>query len=62
MEIKKASSNHRELLIKSFKHYKFSNLIEDRVECYLSHNNTIIAIENYQLIGKVSGKLKKIPI
>lgn len=59
MEIKKATSNDRELLIKSFKHYKFSNFIENRVECYLSHNNTIIAVENNQLIGTVQWQIRE---
>lgn len=61
MEIKKATSNDRELLKKSFKHYKFSNFIENRVDCYLSHNNTIIALENSQLIGMVQWKIKEDP-
>lgn len=61
MEIKKATSNEKEQLIKSFKHYKFNNFIESKVECYLSHNNTIIAIVDNRLIGKVQWHIKEDP-
>ncbi len=61
MEIKKATSNDKEQLIKSLKHYKFKSFIESRVECYLSHNNTIIAIVDNQLIGKVQWYIKEDP-
>ncbi len=61
MEIRKATSNDKELLIKNFKHYKFRNLIQNRVECYLTHNNTLIAIKNNQLIGIIQWKIKEDP-
>ncbi|MFW9898480.1 MAG: GNAT family N-acetyltransferase [Candidatus Thorarchaeota archaeon] len=61
MEIKKATSNDKEQLIKSFRHYNIKKHIEDRVECYLSHNNTIIALENNQLIGRVQWQIKEDP-
>jgi len=61
VEIKKANSNDKEQLIKSFKHIKFNNFIEKRVECYLSHNNTIIAMVDNQLIGIVQWHIKEDP-
>ena len=59
MEIKKANSNHRELLIENYKDYNFRNFIGERIDCYLSHNNTIIAIENNKIIGQIQWHIKE---
>ena len=59
--IRKAGLEDKLLLSKLFQHYKSEEMIKKRIECYLSHNNTIIAIEDNQLIGIIQWNIKEDP-
>jgi len=59
--IKKATQIDREQLIKIFEHYRNKDIIENRVECYLSHNNTVIAKSGNKVIGKIQWLVKEDP-
>jgi len=61
MEIRKAKRQDKARLIEHFKHYKNKKLIENRVNCYLEHNSTIIAEENNEIIGLAQWFVKENP-
>ena len=51
----------KELLAKTFQHFKDKNTIKNRAECYLSHNHTTLAKDRNQIIGKMLWYVKENP-
>ncbi|MFX1388329.1 MAG: GNAT family N-acetyltransferase [Promethearchaeota archaeon] len=59
--IKTANHMDKEQLIELFKHYRDKKIIKNRVECYLSHNNTVIAKSGKKIIGIIQWLVKEDP-
>jgi len=61
MEIRKATLKDAEKLREFFRHYKSEELIKNRVECYIKHNSTLIAVDNENIAGAVQWQVKENP-
>lgn len=59
--IKLATKKDKSGLLRFFEHYKNNNIVNNRVECYLSHNHTIIASDNNKIIGIAQWSIKEDP-
>ncbi len=59
MSIRLAGKNDRKALAEFFSHYN-SEITEKRVECYTSHNFTVIAEEN-EIVGVLQWSVKEDP-
>jgi ribosomal protein S18 acetylase RimI-like enzyme len=51
----------KEQLTQSFQHFKDKKTMKNRAECYLSHNNTILAKDGNRIIGKILWYIKEDP-
>ncbi|MFX1345669.1 MAG: GNAT family N-acetyltransferase [Promethearchaeota archaeon] len=51
----------KEQLTESFQHFKDRKTMKNRAECYLSHNNTILAKDGNRIIGKMLWHTKEDP-
>jgi len=56
-----ATEKDKKQLYEFFKHYKNKKLIENRVNCYLSHNFTVIAKDKGKIIGVLQWYVKEDP-
>jgi len=61
IKITPAIKEDRDQLLKYFKHYKIKEIVENRVDCYLSHNSTIVAKDKNQVIGILQWYVKEDP-
>ncbi|MCX6749021.1 MAG: GNAT family N-acetyltransferase [Candidatus Pacearchaeota archaeon] len=61
IDISLASKEDRASLRKFFKHYHINPIIKNRVDCYTSHNFTVVAKENGSIIGTVQWYVKEDP-
>jgi len=61
ISILEASSQDIDQLKIFFGHYKNEKLIQNRVDCYLKHNHTIIAKDNQKIIGTIQWLIKEDP-
>lgn len=61
VKILQASSKDRKQLLGFFRHYKIKRLIQNRVNCYLSHNFTIIAKDKEKIVGVLQWYIKENP-
>lgn len=59
--IRKANLEDKILLLNLFHHYKSEKMIKKRIECYLSHNQTIIALRKNNIVGLVQWHIKEDP-
>jgi len=51
----------KEQLAETFQHFKDEKSMNNRAECYLSHNNTIVAKDGNRIIGKMLWHVKQDP-
>ena len=56
-----ATKEDKNQLLKYFEHYKIRKIIENRVDCYLSHNFTVVAKDKNQIIGVLQWNVKEDP-
>lgn len=61
IKVSLASEKDRSQLLECFKHYKDKRSIEKRVDCYLSHNFTIVAKEKRKIAGILQWYVKEDP-
>ena len=63
MAIKVVSANKRDKkqLLGWFTHYELKRIINNRVDCYLSHNSTIVAKDKNKIIGILQWYIKEEP-
>ena len=59
--IRKANIEDKLQLVEIFQHYQNEIIIQKRIECYLSHNNTVIAQKEKDIIGKIQWYIKEDP-
>lgn len=59
--IREAEKKDQEQLLEYFKHYGNDKLIKSRVECYLNHNFTIIALDKDKIVGTLQWYVKENP-
>ncbi|MFW9877652.1 MAG: GNAT family N-acetyltransferase [Candidatus Thorarchaeota archaeon] len=59
--ITEASIVDKEQLAKTFQHFKDNTMMNNRAECYLSHNYTFIAKDGNKIIGKMLWLIKGDP-
>ena len=51
----------KDQLAETFQHFNDKEIIKNRANCFLSHNNTILAKDGNRIIGKVLWYLKEDP-
>lgn len=56
-----ASKKDDEQLLKFFRHYKAKPVIKNRINCYLSHNFTVIAKDKDRVAGMLQWYIKEDP-
>ncbi|MHA2120233.1 MAG: GNAT family N-acetyltransferase [Promethearchaeota archaeon] len=61
IKIKLASSDDQNQLEKTFQHFKDKVTMKNRAECYIIHNNTILAKDKDRIIGKMLWYAKEDP-
>lgn len=61
VEVALASERDRKQLLEFFKHYKVREIINNRVECYLSHNFSVIAKYTDTIVGLLQWHVKEDP-
>lgn len=59
LKISNATTNDRKQLINWFNFYGNQKLIKERVDCYLSHNSTIIAKDKNKIVGVLQWHVKE---
>ena len=59
--IENASIDDKEDLAETFQHFKDEKAMMNRAECYLSHNNSIVAKDGNRIIGKMLRYIKENP-
>jgi ribosomal protein S18 acetylase RimI-like enzyme len=61
IEVSLATEDDRKQLLEHFKHYQNQEHIEKRVNCYLSHNFTVVAKDKDRIVGVVQWYVKENP-
>lgn len=61
IKIVSASKKDERQLLEFFKHYKIKSVIKKRVNCYLSHNFTVIAKDKNKIVGILQWYIKEDP-
>jgi ribosomal protein S18 acetylase RimI-like enzyme len=61
MKICKATLKDKRKLCFYFRHYRNCSHIQDRVECYLTHNTTLIAVTGNKIMGVLQWHIKEDP-
>ena len=61
IEICMATGKDREQLMEYFSHYNSNEIIKNRIDCYTSHNCTIIAKHKNKIVGTLQWYLKESP-
>lgn len=56
-----AAEKDKEQLLTFFKHYKVKKVFKSRVDCYLSHNFTVVAKDKDRIIGILQWYVKENP-
>ena len=51
IKISFASEKDRNQLLDFFKHYKIDEVIKNRVDCYTSHNFTVVTKDEDKIVG-----------
>ena len=61
INISLATRSDKEQLLSFFKHYQNQRLINYRVDCFLSHNFTVIAKDDQKMVGVLQWSIKEDP-
>lgn len=61
IKILQASKKDRKQLLSWFKHYKVRSIAQNRTDCYLSHNFTIVAKDKEKIVGTLQWSVKEDP-
>jgi len=61
IKISLATGKDKKELTRWFKHYKVYSLIANRVDCYISHNFTVLAKDTEKIIGVLQVYMKEDP-
>lgn len=61
MEIMSASQKDKEQLMSFFKHYSNPEILERRIDCYLTHNQTLLAKDGDRIVGTLQWQVKEDP-
>ena len=61
IKIALATEKDRNQLLIFFKHYKVKKVINNRVDCYLSHNFSIMAKDKNKIVGVLQWYIKENP-
>ena len=61
IKIVKGTLVDKEQLTETFQHFIEKKAMKNRAECYLSHNNTILAKDGNRIIGKMLWHIKEDP-
>jgi len=61
IKVIRASNEDRTPLLKFFRHYKIKEIAQNRVDCYLSHNFTVIAKDKEKIVGILQWYVKEDP-
>lgn len=61
IKIALATKEDKNQLLKYFEHYKIKEIIENRIDCYLSHNFTVVAKDDNQVVGVLQWYIKEDP-
>ena len=61
ISIANATNIDKKQLTETFQHFKDEKTMKNRAECYLSHNNTIVAKDGNKIIGKMLWLIKEDP-
>lgn len=61
IKITQASKKDGERLVRFFKHYRNKDLIQNRIDCYLSHNFSVIAKDDKKIAGILQWYVKENP-
>src|SRR3989338_1082227 len=61
IKIRLARSKDKNQLLDNFKHYNVNEIIKNRVDCYTSHNFTVIAKIGDELVGILQWYVKEDP-
>jgi ribosomal protein S18 acetylase RimI-like enzyme len=61
IKVVRASKRDSGQLLRFFRHYKDKTLSQNRVECYLSHNFTIVAKDENKIVGILQWHIKEDP-
>jgi len=61
IKVIRASKKDKEQLLGWFKHYKVKGIAQNRVDCYLSHNFTVIAKDKEKIVGILQWSVKENP-
>jgi len=56
-----ASRSDEKQLLEFFKHYKIKSITKNRVNCYLSHNFTVVAKDEDKIVGILQWYVKENP-
>ena len=56
-----ATEKDKKQLLDYFRHYKIKEIIEKRIECYISHNFTVIAKDENKVVGILQWYIKEDP-
>lgn len=61
IKVIQASKEDSEQLLGFFRHYNNKTVSQNRVECYLSHNFTIVAKDRNKIVGILQWHIKEDP-
>ncbi len=61
MNFRLATKDDKSQLLAFFNHYSNPELLENRIDCFLSHNKTILAKDNDKIIGTLQWHIKEDP-
>jgi hypothetical protein len=61
VKVSLATGEDKQQLLEHFRHYQNQELIEKRVDCYLSHNFTVVAKDKDRIVGVVQWYVKENP-
>ena len=61
IQIALATEKDRNQLLTFFKHYQVKKVINNRVDCYLSHNFSIVAKDKNKIVGILQWHVKENP-
>ncbi|MCK4758189.1 MAG: GNAT family N-acetyltransferase [Thermoplasmata archaeon] len=56
-----ATKSDKPQLLEFFKHYSNPEILESRIDCYLSHNSTILAKDGGKIVGTLQWHIKEDP-
>ena len=56
-----ATKSDKPQLLEFFKHYSNPEILENRIDCYLSHNSTILAKDGGKIVGTLQWHIKEDP-